>query len=228
MKNSLLVAVAAAMLLAGCELPSVVTGERLAELEKKAAQVDKASEDLKVSQKAVKTARDERDNLKGLLEQAKQNAGISPAVCQARIDEMLQARPKCEAKPPRVITEPKPRQPQKPRQAPSSAPTHPPQVAQPAINEGFRRKPGGCIYTSDGTAILKGETTPKPNGFVIARQSDESIASEFAAMLKGHPKAFVTDEGHKAMCLAWSHLMAEKYQSPEGRKVNADTHRVGG
>jgi hypothetical protein len=107
-----------------------------------------------------------------------------------------------------------------------SPPAHTPPQAQQV------RGAGGCIHTSDGTLLLKGQTIPVPKGNKVGTISDAELAAsndkEIVALLKKHPNAFLTDEGHKAMCTDWRRLNAARIQEQKGFQFNDDTHRVKG
>lgn len=88
------------------------------------------------------------------------------------------------------------------------------------------RAPGGCTYESDGKLILKGKTEKVKKGEEVARISDGDLRVKYPKLVAAHPYGFVSNNGHLALCNAWSHLAAEEIQSPEGRRVNNDTHRT--
>lgn len=117
--------------------------------------------------------------------------------------------------------------PRKQRRAKAPVAFVPPTPA-PAMPAGL--KPGGCIYESDGTAILKGTTVRQSKGKELDRISDEGLRSSTVPAIKhilsSHPDAFVTNDGHKLMCKAWSHYTAYNIQAPDGLRVNEDTHRT--
>lgn len=88
---------------------------------------------------------------------------------------------------------------------------------------------GGCVYTSDGTAILKGTKTKQPQGTELARISNNDLNSSsdpgIRAILARYPNAFQDSDAHKALCRAWSAHVAASIQEPTGLRVNDDTHR---
>lgn len=125
------------------------------------------------------------------------------------------------------------KKPRQPAVSPVPAPVSPPKVQAPAPTApppAAALKPGGCIYVSDGAAILKGTTVRQPAGTELARISDESLRAspvpEIRSILRSHPEAFVTDQGHLSMCNAWSNYVAGTVQIPDGLRVNNDTRRV--
>lgn len=123
----------------------------------------------------------------------------------------------------------------KPRQRPAKEAYTPPQ--RPSAPPPAAKAPsptavadGGCIYSSDGTAILKGTNVRQPKGTELARISNAELMNSanpaIRRIVAAHSDGFTTNNGHLALCKAWSDYVATQIQSPEGLRVNNDTHRV--
>ena len=54
-------------------------------------------------------------------------------------------------------------------------------VATPQVSQ---RAPGGCIHTSDGTLLLKGQSTPQPKGKEVGRIADGDLTASTDTEIK--------------------------------------------
>ncbi len=87
--------------------------------------------------------------------------------------------------------------------------------------------PHGCLYTSDGTAILKGQMTVLPKGTEIARASFVDInasTDKAVAAIRDQFTNWKTDLPQRMqMCSKWSAHKAEQLQEPKGRTLGETT-----
>lgn len=120
--------------------------------------------------------------------------------------------------------------------APKAAGMHQQQPKRgPVITETPQRapkyvgKPGGCVYTSDGTAVLKGTKERQSNGKELARISNDQLFASsdpaIKAILAAQPNWSSDNTGHAAVCGSWSTYIASVIQEAKGQRVNNDTHR---
>lgn len=224
--RAIVITIAASALLSGCDLygygfvwkpfADKELAEAVALAKKPAEKKQKEAEaKLKIAQATVQTLEDDAKK------------AITNETCNAKVEKAVSEKA-CVAPVPvkkAIVTN----RPAKPvyinkhasggKTFPNSGPVAPP--TQPTA-----RAPGGCIYTSDGNLILKGQAERLPNGKEVARIADEDLRAKYPKLVASFPEGFLNNDGHKAMCHAWSKVVAQEIQSPEGRRVNDDTHRI--
>ncbi len=106
------------------------------------------------------------------------------------------------------------------------APTAP-AVAAPAVPT-VGIPPHGCMYTSDGTAILKGQTAALAKGTVIARSTfadiNASTDKAIVAIRNQFPNWKTDLPQRMQMCSKWSEHQADLLQEPKDRALGETTY----